>query len=346
MIKKKKNLFIYSNFNLISLLFFIGTFTFFNMLSAADPQETVSVQVKPFGYDFFDTKEEEAETLVGSVNPQYIIGSGDEIIIDVWGDLNFSYALTVPDDGYIIIPNVDRVYLNGITLSLAEDKIIQKFGSVYSSTINIENPGAGSSKIKISLGKVRNINVLVTGDVKNLGVITVKSSAATILNVLRKAKGITQNGSLRNIKITKSNGETFNFDFYDILLKGKISKSFEYLREGDFLYVPTKGKEVIIKGEIKRPAIYEALDNENLYDLISLAGGFTKNAYLKRIQIIRTEINKGKQVIDFSTSEGDSQNLKDIELEDGDQVIIFPNFEIKKREIVTCLLYTSPSPRD
>jgi len=283
-----------------------------------------------FGYNFFrqDSSNNFSET--GPINPDYRVRTGDEVVIDVWGDLDFHYVLPISIDGYIDIPNVRRVFLNGNTFVESKQKIIRALGSVYSSSINTLNAGTGRSIVDVSLGKVSGVTVYISGEARNPGIITAKASDASIIQILRRAGGVFARGSLRNITVRKIDGRTLNFDFYDFLLKGEISAEYKYLDDEDIVFIPLKKRSVALRGAVRRPARYELLENENLLNLIDFAGGFIPTSHTTSIQIIRTNTNKGREILDIDIIE-DNFNIP---LQNGDRVIIATTPQTKIENIV------------
>ncbi|RKY67144.1 MAG: hypothetical protein DRQ08_00820 [Candidatus Latescibacterota bacterium] len=274
-------------------------------------------KLKPFGYEMIGSMGEVSEA--GPVSPNYPIGPGDEICIEAWGEISFSYKLTVNKEGFVTVPNVGRIYLNGVKFGHLKDFIVQKLSTVYQAAVSRDKIETGATSVDVYLGKIRGINVVVAGEVERPGSYSFQASRASVVNVLAKAGGITGRGSLRAIRITKADGTSYTLDLYDLLLTGDVKAKTTLLEDGDVLFVPLKLKEVKIEGEVKRPAIYELKEGEDLEDLIRIAGGFTPKAYPSRIQVIRYVIGEGKKVLDV-----DMARSKNFQLLDGDSVIVYP----------------------
>lgn len=245
-----------------------------------------------FGYDFLKNKESgKLKNVPVAVQPDYILKPGDEININIWGDLNLHYTFTLNSDGYIVIPDAGRIFLNALTYGETKKKILNALGKTYAFYINAENPGAGKAQVDISMGKTAGIHVFVTGEVINPGDISCKGVDSSIFNVIKKAGGLTEGGSVRNIKLRKLTGKEFNFDLYNFLMKGKLPEEFKYLNDGDIIYIPLINKQVTISGSVKREGSFELLSGEKLIDAIELAGGLTPNAVL---EVKITRIVKGE----------------------------------------------------
>ena len=250
------------------------------------------------------------------VLPDYILKPQDEVNIDIWGSLNLHYVLTVSSDGYIVIPEAGRVSLNGLTYSEAKKKILNHLAYTYAFFINAENPGAGKAQVDITLGKAAGINVFVTGEVKTPGSLNINGINASIINIIKKA-GINNQASIRNIQLKKLNGKIYIFDVYDFLLKGSLAPEFKYLNDGDIIFVSLRGKELSIKGSVRRQGLYELLPSEKLNDAIKIAGGILPGSR-KEIKIIRKTYN----VLNENASEINTTIESDCVLEDKDVVVI------------------------
>ena len=294
-----------------------------------DEEEKV---VFAFGYDIFKKLPEPITE--GPVDEQYLLSPGDEIIINVWGQLSLEYSLTVSEEGYIDIPDEGgRIFTNAVSLKELKGLVTRKLSQIYSSYINFNNPSRSTAFVDVKLAKVRKLLVYVVGEVENQGVYTISSSVATLLNLLNNAGGVKETGSLREIKIRRAGGSVDVVDLYDFLLTGEIDTKKSRIRYNDYIIVPLKGKSVTITGEVKRPGIYEITGDEGIKNLVQFAGGLTSNAYLKRCQIRRHEISVGEKYIDLNIESIFNDHQDDFALVDGDEVTIFPNIVVRKRMV-------------
>lgn len=298
--------------------------------SEKNPKGQKETKIFAFGYDIF--RELPEPITEGPVDEQYLLSPGDEIIITVWGQLNLEYPLTVSEDGYIDIPDEGgRVFTNGVSLKELKRLAAEKLSQIYSSYINLENPAQSTAFVDVKLGKVRKLLVYVVGEVETQGVFTISSSVATLLNLLNNAGGVKETGSLREIKIRRADGKVDVIDLYDFLITGRIDTRKTRIRYGDYIIVPLKKKSVTIKGEVKRPGIYEVIGNEGIKNLIQFAGGLNSNAYLKRSQVRRHEIGVGEKFIDLDLESIFNDSKRDFALMDGDELTIFPNIVVRRR---------------
>lgn len=205
----------------------------------------------------------------GPMDDQYLLSPGDEVIITVWGQLNLKFPLIVNEDGFIEIPDEGgRVFTNGVSLKELKRLVTERVSRIYSSYIKVANPSASTAFVDVKLGKVRKLLVYVVGEVKNHGAYTINSGVATLLNVLNNAGGVKKKGSLREIKIRRANGAIDAVDLYEFLITSKLDIKKSRILYGDYVLVPLKAKSVTIKGEVKRPGIYELIGNEGIKELI------------------------------------------------------------------------------
>ena len=326
--KKIKIIFILS-FCMV-LIYGISQLTFAREISEKSQGSKKETKIYAFGYDIFRQLPEPITE--GPVDEEYLLSPGDEIIVSIWGQLNEEYPLTVSEDGYIDIPDEGgRVFTNGVSLKELKKVVTKKLSQIYSSYINIDNPSRSTAFVDVKLAKVRKLLVYVVGEVETQGAYTISSSVATLLNLLNNAGGVKETGSLREIKMRRADGKADMVDLYDFLITGKIDNKKTRIRFGDYIIVPLKEKSVTVKGEVKRPGIYELIGNEGIKDLIEFAGGLDSNAYLKRSQVRRFEIGVGEKFIDLDLESVFNDSKKDFALMDGDEVTVFPNIVVRRR---------------
>lgn len=263
--------------------------------------EVLSGGKRVFGRDIFNNKRLSFEPQMNIATPQnYVLGPGDQLIIDVYGASQESLKLTVSPDGDITIPEVGPVHVNGLSVSAAQSKIRSKLGGYYQ-----------TSEIKASLGQTRTIMVNVMGEVRVPGTYTL-SAFATVFHALYMAGGISELGTLRSIKVYRQGRQISVVDVYEFILNGRLAGNV-HLQENDVIQVGTYDCIVEIKGKVKRPMAYEMKPNESLKTLLKYSGGFADDAYKKLLRVHRNEDLKSV----YSVEEFDFSSFK---LADGDQV--------------------------
>lgn len=282
--------------------------------------QTTTSPIKPrnrlrqYGYSLFASPISTfAPTTDVPVGPDYILGPGDDLIINVWGAMDSGVMRTVDRNGQIILPSAGPVRVWGLTFSRAERLIREQLSRHYQ-----------GFQTSITMGRLRTMRVYVVGEVCQPGSFTL-SSLSTVTNALFAAGGPLKLGSLRNIQLKRNHHEVGTTDLYDFLLRGDKTRDFR-LESGDTIFVPPVGSIAAITGEVKRPAIYELKGSTRVTDLIEMAGGLTPRSYLKRVQVIRNKPNSEREVIDLDLTNvrGNGDSPRDIELRNGDLVRIYP----------------------
>lgn len=264
-----------------------------------------------FGKSYFDNGNlsiyEKASHLKAPTN--YILGSGDEISISIWGFSEHEGRYTIDNNGSISPQLVGKIYLKGMEYGKAKALIKARFGKVY----NLKN-----SQIAIELNYSKVIRVNIVGEVKNPGTYSVHA-VNSAFNILSLAGGINSLGSVRYISVKRSGKIIKNLDLYEFLANQKSNQDF-FLLDNDYLIVNPIRKVVAITGEVRRPMKYELKENENIKDLIQFAGGLLPNAYTKVVTIERILNNEVKLIeIDLISQQGETNS---IELLPGDRVIV------------------------
>ena len=252
----------------------------------------------------------------------YVLGPDDEIVVSVYGYSEKKYDLTINEQGEIYIPNVGPIYLSGLSIEEASEKIKSKLAATIYRAIN-----TGKTKVQISLGKIRSIRVTVIGQAKKPGTFTV-SSLTTLYNILYLCGGPTPMGSYRGIEIIRGNEVKRRADLYDFLVNGN-QKDNIILQEGDVIRIPYYEKRVILSGNVKREGKFEMLDDETFSDLLKYCGGFTDNAYRGSVTVERVT-NTEKKIIDldashfdtFKTNGSDKYIVRKLQEEYGNRIVI------------------------
>ncbi|WP_343744743.1 SLBB domain-containing protein [Chitinophaga sp.] len=264
---------------------------------------------KIFGSELFNNKNLTFEpNLKMPTPPNYRLAANDEILIDVYGYSEVQHRLKVTPDGYIRIPNLGPVYVNGLTMEEAKNRITKQLATIYSGI------KSGNTSVQISLGNIRSIRVLLIGEVVNPGSYTIPS-LATVANALYVSGGPTENGSFRNIQVIRNGSTAATFDLYDFLARGDLSNNI-VLQDQDIVKVNPYKTRVELIGEVKRQAIFEAKDNETLQQILDYAGGYTDRSFRDVIRVYRIN-NKEREVVNVPASEVASFKLKS-----GDQFFI------------------------
>ena len=252
-----------------------------------------------FGRNIFNTRNLTFEPSVNiATPPNYRLGPGDEVIIDIWGTSQNTIRQQISPDGTINIEKIGPVSLSGMTVSEANEYLKRVLGKTYS---GLDAPN-GTLEIRLTLGNTRTIQINVMGEVVQPGTYAL-SSFSTVFHALYRAGGVSDIGSLRNVQVTRNGKTVAKVDVYDFIMKGKTQDDIR-LQEGDVIIVPAYEALVQISGNVKRPMRFEMKKNETLATLISYAGGFSADAYTRSLRVVRQngeeyEINTVKE-IDYS----------------------------------------------
>lgn len=270
-----------------------------------------------FGHNIFGNA---ALNFVPSYNiptpENYKLSGGDELIIDIWGDVITNVTATISPEGSINVPNLGPVYLTGQTVKNAEKSLKEYLSKIYSG-ISAPEP---TTFVKVSLGRTKTVTINIVGDVKKPGTFTLPS-LSTIASAMYLAQGPNRLGSVRAIKLYRKSKLISTLDVYDFLLNGKFDANVR-LEENDAIIVAPVYGIVSIGGGVKRPMRYEIVEGETLEDILNYAGKFTKNAYIKSIHIDRIATEP-------TTEEGAAGESFDVMAEQ------FATFKLKDGDVIT-----------
>jgi protein involved in polysaccharide export with SLBB domain len=259
--------------------------------------------LKPFGYDLFT---DAPTTFVPAtdipVPPDYVVGPGDQLRVQLFGSTNRTLTLTVNRTGQVNIPEIGPISVGRQKFSAAKQSIEAR---VSTQMIGV--------RANVEMGETRAIRIFLLGEVEMPGSYTV-SGLATVTNALFAGGGITRLGSLRTIQLKRNGQLVRTLDLYDLLLKGDTSDDARLL-PGDVVFIPPVGPTVSINGEILRPAIYELRANTTVGDLVALAGGFTPRADAKQVRLEQLNASGERVVTNLNLS---SDAARAISLANGD----------------------------
>ncbi len=244
--------------------------------------------------------------------PDYVLGPGDDLIVNMWGGQSNRLSRTIDRQGQIDLPQAGTIMINGMTIAEAQNAIQQALGAQFN-----------NEHVEISLGRLRTVRVYVVGDVQRPGAYDV-SSLSTPLSALYAAGGPTSRGSLRILRQYRGDNLVREIDLYDFLLKG-VRSDVERLLPGDTLMVPPFGSQVTVEGMVHRPAIYELNGEKTLNQVIDLAGGVLDTASLKQINVARIVAQQRRTMVSLQLPDdaaGVATKLAEFSVQGGDDVVI------------------------
>src|ERR1051326_297263 len=271
-----------------------------------------------FGLDVFRNSESQPDVIPMDlpVGPDYVVGTGDTLSIDLWGSVSQRLVRLVDREGRVSLPETGPLLVSGKNLEEIQLQVQHALRTVFREV-----------SADVSLSRVRTIRVYVVGDVAEPGAYDI-SSLSTPLNALFAAGGVTDSGSLRALKHSRGKQLVQEVDAYDLLLHG-VRADLKRLQDGDTLLVPPLGPQVTVEGMVRRPGVYELLEENSLTDVLALAGGILPTAALRHIEVQRVEAHEKRTMLtlDLTSDTGPEdvdKQLQAFKVRDGDQIHIFP----------------------
>ncbi len=257
-----------------------------------------------FGRNIFNNTNLTFAPNMNIATPQnYVLGPGDVLVVDVYGGSQESQRLTVSPEGDVYVPEFGPIQVSGLQIRAAQNRIRQRLGRFFQ-----------SSDIRITLGQTRSIQVNVLGEVRVPGTYTL-SSLSTVYHALYRAGGISNLGTLRNIKLYRQGKLVTVVDVYEFIFNGRLAGNVP-LQDNDVIQVDTYDCLVNVTGYVKRPMFYELRETESISTLLKYCGGFTSDAHKQTVRVNRNA-EKMKNV--FNIDEFDFSSFK---LRDGDSVSV------------------------
>ena len=271
-----------------------------------------------FGAEVFENGTRDAQLIPMDLpaGPDYVVGPGDGLSIDLWGGVSQRIYRVVDREGRVSLPEVGPLLVSGKSLADVQENLQQIL------RLQFRHVSAD-----VSLARLRTIRIYEVGDVAKPGAYDI-SSLSTPLNALFVAGGPTPRGSLRTVKHFRGNQLIQVVDLYDLLLHG-VKSDLQRLENGDTVLVPSIGPQVTVEGMVRRPAIYELKDEKNLSSILELAGGLLPTATLRHIEVQRLVAHDKQTMLslDVPEADGDSEitkTLQSFEIHDGDRIRVFP----------------------
>jgi protein involved in polysaccharide export with SLBB domain len=266
---------------------------------------------KIFGYEVFNNKQVNFTPNLNMATPRdYVVGPGDQLIIQIYGIAQGIFTLPVSPEGKINIPNVGLVHVGSLQIDAAKAAIQQKLATRYLG-IGGSNP---ATFVMVTIGNIRSIKVNMVGELKNPGTYQLPSFSS-VFNALYIAGGPSVKGSFRKVQVFRANKLLTEIDLYEFLTKGVTNKNIR-LEDNDVILVPKYVKRIELKGEVRREGFYEPVGDESLSQIINTAGGFTERAYKKNISVQRLT-DQQQQLFTV-----DQERFANFESRDGDVVMI------------------------
>lgn len=292
-----------------------------------------STKLKRFGSEVFVNRDDPTHGGLGSrilpvdlpVGPDYVLGTGDGLTINLWGGISQNFARVIDREGKIVLPEAGTLVVAGLTLQQARSAIESALKPQYH-----------NAQVDVTIARLRTVRVYVVGDVQRPGAYDV-SSLSTPLNAIYQAGGPTSVGSLRIVRHYRGQQLIREVDLYSFLLNG-VRMDDERLQAGDTLLIPPAGPQVAIFGMVKRPAIYELKGSSTLKEVLNDAGGATVAAALNHITIERIDPNKQRETVTLESKPSDTTQsiqaqIATFAVRDGDRIHVAAILPYSERAI-------------
>ncbi len=271
-----------------------------------------------FGAEVFEngTRDSQLIPMDLPAGPDYVVGPGDGLSVNLWGGISQRLYRTVDREGRVNLPEVGPILVSGKSLAAVQQSLQQILRTQFRDV-----------SADVSLSRLRTIRIYEVGDVANPGAYDI-SSLSTPLNALFVAGGPTQRGSMRILKHYRGTQLVETVDVYDLLLHG-VKTDLQRLENGDTVQIPPIGPQVTVEGMVRRPAVYELRDEKSLASVLELAGGLLPTATLGHIEVQRIVAHEKQSMLSLDIPESDSdavvtRKLESFDIRDGDRVRIYP----------------------
>jgi|KBSMisStaDraftv2_1062788.scaffolds.fasta_scaffold00286_22 protein involved in polysaccharide export with SLBB domain len=274
--------------------------------------------LRRFGLDIFENGTGNLDQLPMDLpaGPEYVLGPGDGVNIDLWGSVSQRLHRVVDREGRLSLPEVGSIQVSGHTLGEVQHMVQSSLRSQFRQL-----------DADVSLDRLRTIRIYVVGDVQRPGAYDI-SSLSTPLNALYQAGGPTSRGSMRVMKHYRGNQLVEEVDLYALLLHG-VRTSMQRLESGDTLLVPPVGRQVTLEGMVRRPGIYELASEKDLADVLELAGGVLPSGTLRHVDVERVQAHENRTMLRIDMPETNDNatvlaTIEKFEVQDGDSIKISP----------------------
>ncbi|MFL6713138.1 MAG: SLBB domain-containing protein [Sulfurifustis sp.] len=268
----------------------------------------IEPELKRFGYDVFAGKPKRfAPALDVPVPTDYVIGPGDNVLVQLVGKENAEHDLVVTRDGMLLFPEIGPIAVAGMKFTQLQSELNRR----------VERQLLGT-RASVTLGRLRSIRVFVLGEVEHPGSYVV-SSFATLTNALLAGGGVKPSGSLRDVQLKREGKTVVHFDLYDLLLNGD-ARGDAALLPGDVIFVPPVGSVVGVGGRVQRPAFYELKSEKYVDDLVRMAGGLLPDAYPQAGRIDRIDTHGVRSVVNVDLTRAEARTAA---VQNGDVLRVF-----------------------
>ena len=290
-------------------------------------------KVRLFGYDIF-SRFVSADVAEVPLRPDYIVGSGDEFECFIWGREETSFKARINVEGEVIVPHVGPVSVAGLTFAAMKEAVEAALASRLT-----------DFRLTVVPLRQRRMRIYVLGEARQPGVYDLPG-AATAYSALFAAGGPARAGSLRDIAVKRGSKKLATIDLYGFLLQGDRNSDVP-LQEGDIIHIPLAGTRVAVRGEVRRPAIYELKPGElQLAAVMQMAGNAMPGADISQIRIERIEAHDRRRVFNANLSGKPVAGARsDVTCQDLDVITLFAISPRREEQVVLNGHVFAPGPR-
>ncbi|MBQ7774113.1 MAG: SLBB domain-containing protein [Bacteroidales bacterium] len=273
-----------------------------------------------YGHNIFKNKDLNFVPSYNIPTPaNYKLTPGDEVVIDIWGDVISNITATISPEGSVSIPNLGPVYIAGQTAAQAERSLKSYLGKIYSG-ISSEEP---TTFVKLALGKTTTVTVNIVGDVQKPGGYTLPA-LSTIASAMYLAEGPNDLGTIRQINLYRNGKLVSSFDLYEFIVNGTFNSNVR-LEDNDVISVAPYSGIVTVEGGVKRPMMYEIKPGETLDKVLAYAGGFQDMAFTDKVHIDRVATGGAAEAATGESFDVMAEQFGSFQLKDGDIITVNTN---------------------
>jgi len=273
-------------------------------------QEGTGKLLPLFGASLFDNPQTYTAVNAAPAPGEYVLGTGDEVRINISGAIDFAGSQTVDRNGQISLPKIGTIALAGVQVKDLESAVRKQVATVFTNV-----------NVSASLGKLRGVTVYVVGQARQPGTYNL-SSLSTLVNAVFASGGPNASGSMRQIMLKRGGKTVATLDLYDFIAKGDKGRD-ALLQPGDVITIPPAGPRVALTGATDHGAIYEITPSSTLQDVLALGGGVPALASRQKALIERIDPLKAQSPRQVQDLVLDVQGLTS-PLRDGDVITLLP----------------------
>jgi protein involved in polysaccharide export with SLBB domain len=226
-----------------------------------------------------------AVTAVGISAQEVTVRQGDRLQLTVPQRPDLELYLVVDNKGEVYIPVVGGVYIEGMSVDVAQSTLLRRIQEYYPSVQSITIDLVGDESRR---------HYYVHGEVANPGKFELEGNP-NVWEAVREAGGGTADASFDAVRLVRAEGEgrrTSIINLQRAIDSGDFS-DLPQLKAGDTVIIPAKAMRVRgsgavnVFGAVENPAPYSLVSGRRLIDAVLAAGGTIDYAILEEVSIVR-----------------------------------------------------------